>query len=89
MSGDLQTQLDMPYARQPEVRAAAVQALIERGAGDLLKMLGLDDAADEGPLIVDGKISCPACRRWYRDDGRRSCRTPSCDLGPKSRGVTS
>lgn len=88
MSGDLQTQLDMPYARQPETRAAALRALLERGAADLVDMLGLGDEPD-GPLLVAGRIACPACGRPYRDDGRRSCRTPACDLGPKSRGVTS
>lgn len=48
MSGNLETQLDMPYVRQPETRALAVRGLIRRDASDLLEMLGLVD----DPLVL-------------------------------------
>lgn len=76
----LQTQLDRPYAQQPATREAAIRRVSREEQADLLlAMLGLDDV---GPLIVDGRRSCPRCRNPLPDPvangGHKPCRRAAC-----------
>lgn len=81
MSGDMSTQLDRPYAQQPDVRAAAARRIRREEQADLLlDMLGLRD--DPGPLVIDGRQCCPLCRRPLPDPitngGFKPCRRVAC-----------
>jgi hypothetical protein len=75
------TQLDRPYAQQPETRAAAVARVSREEQADmLLDMLGLVDQAC--PLVIDGRHCCPSCRKPLPDPisngGRKPCRRRAC-----------
>lgn len=78
--GGLETQLDRPYAQQPDTRAAAARYLTRSGNADLLDVLGLVDNA--GPLVIDGRQACPRCRRPLPDPisngGHKPCRRRAC-----------
>lgn len=81
MSGNLNTQIDKPYAQQPETRAAAVRVIShEADAALLLDMLGLVDKP--GPLLIDGRQACPRCEQPLPDPisngGFKPCRRRAC-----------
>lgn len=80
MSGDLRTQIDRPYAQQPETREAARRVLERTGNADLIEILGL--AEKPGPLVIDGRQVCPRCEHPLPDPlvngGFKACRRRAC-----------
>lgn len=82
MSSSMATEVDGPYARDPQTRDAARRYLERTGNADLAEMLGLAEAAP-----ADRCRTCPACNQPYRS-GRWECRYADCSRGPAARGVS-
>ncbi|WP_045746409.1 hypothetical protein [Actinoplanes rectilineatus] len=87
MGDSITTRLGLPYAQQPETRAAAVAYLARTNNADLLEVLGLIDA-EPSQFAEDGRRLCPACEKPLPGDGRAGCRRNACEVGPAARGVT-
>ncbi len=83
-NGNISTQLDRPYAQQPDTRAAAVRVVSRQDqAGMLLDMLGLAEP-DREP---GGRPDCPACgrpRQRTKDVGWKPCQRKACIGGEAS-----
>lgn len=81
MSDSLTTRLDVPYAQQPETRAAARRYLERSGNADVIAILGLDDAQPDPPAYESrgGKLYCRVCERRVQSDG--VCRRADCHGG--------
>lgn len=61
MGESITTRLDVPYNQHPDTRAKAVRALIQRGATDIIEILGLAEPATPAPAAAPSAEPRPTC----------------------------